>query len=176
MDAAYKDWRRHLTADHAGALKNLGKDRPWMDLGRVGIWGFSWGGYTTLACLLDEPEVYRAGVSSSPGYDPYSSFLYEPYLAGVPDAHNKAAYDDALMIGDVGKLQGRLMIVAGTNDVGVWHDVVKMSNALIEARKDHELVMMPGQGHGYGSLHETYYIDKLVGHFERHVMGGRAAG
>src|SRR5690606_2685707 len=47
-DVVYRDWRRHVTADHAAALRNLAKDRPWMDMDRVGIWGHSWGGYYTI--------------------------------------------------------------------------------------------------------------------------------
>lgn len=171
QDVTLREWRRHVTADHAAALKNLARDRPWMDLGRVGIWGHSWGGYFTFACMVDAPEVYRAGVSSAPGYDPYDLFIYEPYVGGVPGSSTKAAYEDALLFPDAPKLNGMLMIVAGSNDVGVWHSAVKMTNALIEARKDHEMVMLPGQHHGYGALHETYFIDKLVGHFDRHVKG-----
>lgn len=168
-DVTYKEWRRHLTADHAAALRNLAADRPWMDLNRVGMWGHSWGGYSTIANLLDNPDLYKAGIASAPGIDPYDSFIYEPYLGGAPAAHNKTAYDDALLYTDATKLQGELMIVAGTNDVFVWHNAIKMSNALIEAGRQHDFVALPGQHHGYSTPHESYFIARLVEFFARHL-------
>lgn len=168
-DVVFKEWHRHVTGDHATALKELARNRPWMDLRRVGIWGHSWGGYFTVACMLDAPEIYRAGVSSAPGFDPYDLFIYEPYLGGKPGGHNKASYQDALLYKEAARLQGQLLIVAGSDDVGVWQSSVKMTNALIEAGKDHELVMLPEQHHSFASLHERYVIEKMVKHFNRFV-------
>lgn len=167
QDATYKEWRRHVTADHAAGIRNLAKDRPWMDLDRVGIWGHSWGGYFTVANMFDNPELYRAGVCSAPGFDPYDAFIYEPYLGGVPSADNRAAYEDANLLNDAARLQGELMMAAGTNDMGVWQSAVRMTDALIRAGRRHELVPLPGQHHGYASAYETYFIEKLLGHFER---------
>jgi dipeptidyl aminopeptidase/acylaminoacyl peptidase len=168
-DVVFKEWRRHVTADHATALKGLAQDRPWMDLRRVGIWGHSWGGYFTFACMVDAPDLYRAGVSSAPSYDPYDAFIYEPYLGGKPAAHNKAAYEDARLYRDAPGLKGKLLILAGSDDVSVWHSAAKMTNTLIEAGKDHEFVMLPGQHHAFATLHERYVIDKIVKHFNRYV-------
>jgi len=173
-DVTFKEWRRHVTADHAAALKGLARDRSWMDLDRVGIWGHSWGGYFTFACMIDAPEIYRAGVSSAPGYDPYELFIYEPYLGGVPAAHNKAAYEDAVLFREAPRLQGKLLILAGSDDVGVWQGAVKMTHALIEARKEHEFVMLPEQHHSFATSHERYAIDKMVKHFNRYVRDAAA--
>jgi dipeptidyl aminopeptidase/acylaminoacyl peptidase len=167
IDVTYKEWRRHVTADHAAVIRNLAKDRPWMDLDRVGIFGHSWGGYFTFANMVDTPDLYRAGVCSSPGFDPYDAFIYEPYLGGVPAGHNRAAYEDAFLPNDAGKLQGDLMIVAGTNDMSVWQGSVRMTDALIKAGRPHEFVVLPNQHHLYGDVHDYYYFDKLVGFFER---------
>ena len=180
-DVVYKEWRRNVTADHAAALRNLAKERPWMDVERVGVYGHSWGGYFTFACLVDAPELYRAGFSSAPGYDPYDMFIYEPYLGGPPNASNKSAYDDALLYTDAPKLRGKLMIAAGSNDLVVWSNAVKMSRALIDAGKDHELVMLPEEGHGFGTNADRYWIQKMVGFFERSLQsaappGGREPG
>jgi dipeptidyl aminopeptidase/acylaminoacyl peptidase len=169
QDAVFKDWRRHVTADHAAALRGLAKERPWMDLRRVGIWGHSWGGYFTFACMIDEPDLYRAGVSSAPSYDPYDGFIYEPYLDGIPRAENRGAYEDALLYREAPRLKGKLQIIAGSDDVSVWHSGVKMSNALIEAGKDHDFVMLPEQHHAFAPLHERYAIDKMIRHFDRYV-------
>lgn len=169
QDVVFKEWRRHVTADHAAALRALAKERPWMDLRRVGIWGHSWGGYFAFACMIDEPDLYRAGVSSAPGYDPYDAFIYEPYLDGIPSAQNRDAYEAALLYREAPRLKGRLQIIAGSDDVSVWHSSVKMSNALIEAGIDHEFVMLPEQHHAFSTLHERYAIDKMIGHFARYI-------
>lgn len=172
QDEVYGNWRYSVTADHAAALRNAAATRPWMDLDRVGIWGHSWGGYFTVANMLDNPELYRAGVASAPGFDPYSAFIYEPYLGGVPSPRTKAAYDEALLYTDAHKLEGALMIIAGMNDIGVWHSAVNMTNALIEAGKAHELVVMPEQFHGYATAHENMAMKKMFEHFERYLQRG----
>jgi dipeptidyl aminopeptidase/acylaminoacyl peptidase len=169
QDVSYKEWRRHVGKDHACALRTLASERPWMDLSRVGIWGHSWGGYHTVACMLDHPDVYRAGVASAPGVDPYNYFIYEPYLGGVPNAGNAAAYRDAALLADVPGLKGALMVVAGSSDVGPWQDAFKLANTLIKAGVDHEFVLLPDEIHGYGAKHEAYFIHKLVKHFNLHL-------
>jgi dipeptidyl aminopeptidase/acylaminoacyl peptidase len=140
-----------------------------MDLDRVGMWGHSWGGYYTFANMIDTPELYRAGVCSAPGFDPYDAFIYEPYLGGVPAAHNRDAYEDAYLIKDAGRLKGDLMIVAGTNDMSVWQSAVHMTDALIKAGKQHEFVVLPAQHHMYAPAYDNYFLEKLTGFFERTV-------
>ncbi|NIJ38796.1 dipeptidyl aminopeptidase/acylaminoacyl peptidase [Sphingopyxis panaciterrae] len=174
-DAVYQDWRRHVTADHAAALRNLAKDRPWMDMDRVGIWGHSWGGYYTIANLLDAPDLYKAGVASAPGLDCYSVFLSEPYLGGVPGEQTKSAYDDADVITEASRLKGELMLAAGTNDVAMWHDAVKMSDALIKSGKQHEFVILPEQYHAYGKISKQYLTEKIVRFFAANLQAATSA-
>jgi dipeptidyl-peptidase-4 len=173
-DAVHKDWRRHVTADHAAAIRNLAKDRLWMDLGRVGMWGHSWGGYYTFANLIDNADLYRAGVCSAPACDADSCYLYEAYLGGVPSVENHLAYADGNLIPDVDKLTGEVLLVAGTNDMLVWHSAVRMSEALICAGHPHELVTLPSQHHAYDSVHEAYFINKLVAFFDRTLQPRKA--
>lgn len=169
QDTSYKEWRRHVGNDHASAIRALGADRPWMDLDRVGIWGHSWGGYHTLACMLDHPEVYKVGVSSAPGYDAYDYFIYEPYFGGPPNPDNISAYEDSSLFKDVHSLKGHLMIVAGSSDICPWQNAMKMTNALIRAGISHEFVALPDEVHGYGAKHEAYFIGKLADHFATYL-------
>lgn len=170
-DEVYGNWRRSVTADHAAAISNLAAERPYIDLDRVGIWGHSWGGYFTTACMIDAPHVYKAGVASAPGYNPYDAFIYEPYIGGVPSPDTKAAYEDALLYTDAAKVEGAMMIVAGTNDISVWHSAMVMSHALVRAGVHHDFVPMVDQHHGYDTASENYFIEKLTGHFQRYLMG-----
>ncbi len=170
QDEVYGNWRASVTADHAAVLRNLAARHSFLDLGRVGIWGHSWGGYFTAACMFDAPDLYRAGVASAPGFDPFGMFIYEPYLGGVPGPETMAAYQAAMMYPDAGKLEGALMIAAGMNDLSVWHSAVAMSHALIEARKPHDFVPLPDQHHGYTTAFEAYFVEKLLRHFDTYVM------
>jgi len=172
QDASFKEWRRHVGEDHAGAIRQLAAERPWIDTERVGIWGHSWGGYHTFACLIDHPDVYSAGLASAPGFDPYDYFIHEPYFGGTPGPDNAAAYADALLYCDAPRLTRPLMIVAGSGDIGPWQNAVKMTDALLKAGVDHEFVMLPDETHGYGARQEAYFIGKLVRHFDRSLKPG----
>ena len=170
QDTSFKEWRRHVGNDHAAAIQALAQRHSWIDIERIGLWGHSWGGYHTAACLIDHPEVYRVGVASAPGFEPYDYFIYEPYFGGAPNPDNAAGYKDASLFGDVGRLMpGSLMIVAGSSDICPWQNAMKMTHALIKAGVDHEFVALPDELHGYGSRQEAYFIEKPVRHFDRRL-------
>jgi len=166
-DVVYGDWAGALIADHAAAIKQLAERYPFIDGARVGVTGHSWGGYSSTRLLLDAPEVYKCAVSSAPGYDPYSSVLYECYL-GLPQK-NPAAYQKANPLVLAHKLQGALMIVAGTSDNMVWRDAMNMADALIRAGKNFEFVPLPDQPHGYFSAHDAHFQRKLAAFFKEHL-------
>ena len=167
-DVVYRNWGRHEIADHAAAIRQLAERHAFMDLDRVGVWGHSWGGYFAFDALAKAPDLYRAAVSSAPGFDPYRSLLYEPYL-DMPN-RAKAAYDFASPFRHAPTIKGKLMLVGGTADFATFPEYMKMSHALIEAGVDHEQVVLPEQGHGYSGNGEDYYIRKLVDFFDRNVM------
>jgi dipeptidyl-peptidase 4 len=169
QNVSFKEWRRHVGDDHAAAIKALAKKHSWIDVDRVGLWGHSWGGYHTLACLLDHPDLYRAGVASAPGFEPLDYFIYEPYFGGVPSPQNAAAYRDASLFGDAPNLKRPLMIVAGTSDICPWQNAIRMTNALVKSGVQHELVVLPDETHGYGARQEAYFIAKLLAHFDREL-------
>jgi dipeptidyl aminopeptidase/acylaminoacyl peptidase len=167
-NAIYRDWAGALVADHAGAIKQLAERHDFIDGERVGITGGSWGGYASSRCLIEAPDVYKAAVSQSPGYDPYSSVLYECYL-GMPQK-NPDAYQAANILALAPKLERPLMIACGTADQMCWRDAMQMSEALVRAGKDYEFVAMPDQGHGFDSVHQTFYMRKLAEFFGKHLQ------
>ena len=162
-DAIYRRWANVLADDHAEALKQLAARHSFIDLDRVGITGGSWGGYSSFRCLADRPDVYKAAVISAPGFDPYSSVLYECYLDLPQDNVDGYRFADLYHLAPT--LQGSLMIAGGTSDHATWTDAIKMSEALINAGKLHEFVALPEQYHGYASVHDAYFWRKTVGHF-----------
>ncbi len=168
QDVIYRNWGRNEIADHAGAIRQLGERHAFMDLDRVGIWGHSWGGYYAFAALAQAPDLYRAAVSSAPGFNPYSSLLYEPYL-DLPE-RAREAYDFASPYRLAPQVKGRLMLVGGLADFATFPEFMRMSRALIDAGIDHEQVVLPEEGHGYTGVAEDYFIRKLSAFFARHVM------
>jgi len=167
QDVIYGSWGRNEIPDHAGAIKQLGERHAFMDLDRVGIFGHSWGGYFTFRALAQAPEIYRVGVASAPGFDPWEAFMYEPYL-GMPE-DNKAAYEYASLFAQAPLIKGKLMLGGGTTDHFTFTDVIKMSRTLIDAGVQHDLVVLPGQPHGYFGKSLDYFLEKQTRFFEEHL-------
>lgn len=171
-DTCYGSFYGTMPADHAAAIRNLAAKHSYIDLTRVGITGHSWGGYSTFRCLVDAPDLYKAGVVTAPGFDVYSVVLYECYL-GLPQ-DNPEGYRKADLYPLAAQLKGELMIAGGTSDHATWTDAIKMSEALIRAGKLHQLVPLPEQYHAFDSVHDAY-VDRCVEKFfEQHVKN-RAA-
>jgi dipeptidyl-peptidase 4 len=169
-DVVFKNWAGHLADDHAEAIKQLAETRPYLDLSRgVGVTGGSWGGYTSTRLLADRPDVYGAAVSNAPGYDPYSSLLYECYLGLPQEIGGRAVYDAANTLDRAHAITRPLMIACGTSDHATWTDAIKLSEELIRAGVEHEFVVLPEQYHGYDLTHNRYYYRKLSGFFADHV-------
>ncbi|HVT36937.1 MAG TPA: DPP IV N-terminal domain-containing protein, partial [Nevskiaceae bacterium] len=173
-DACYGSYCGTLAADHAAALRNLAAKYSYIDLGRVGIMGGSWGAYSSFRCLAEHPDIYKAAVPFAPGFDPYSCVLYECYL-GLPQ-DNPAGYRKADPYPLAAQLKGEVMLAGGTSDHATWTDALKMSEALIRAGKLHQFVVLPGQYHGFDSVHDDYFHRCFSAFFEQHVKNRKADG
>lgn len=172
QDVAYGDWADHVVKDHAAAIRQLAATRSYVDLQRVGIFGRSWGGYFSFRLLADAGDLYKAAVSIVPGFDPYGGMLYEPYL-GMPE-QNPAAYESASVFRLAPQVKGSLMMVGGTSDTSTYHDILRMTNALVEAGVHHELVILPNQEHLLGGTPAAYSREAIVRFFDRTLASGEA--
>lgn len=171
LDAVHHNWSVGI-ADHAAAIRQLCARNRWMDSARVGIYGHSWGGYSSTCAIMQAPDVYHAAVSSEPGYDPWHYILSEPYL-GFPQ-QNKSAYEEADLIRQAAKVSRPLMIAMGTRYNLVTSSVMKMVRALIEAGVEHELVVIPEATHHFVGIEEDYFHRKLISFFDRYVRNRHA--
>ncbi len=134
--------------DHAAALRNLAKTRPWLDLDRVGIHGKSWGGYFTLRALLTAPELYKVGVASAAVVDLATTIgsPIVPYMGLPADNTEGYAAADCLSLAD--KLAGDLLITIGTGDHNTpFGQSMRMLKAFNDADKDVEILVLPGDNH-----------------------------
>jgi dipeptidyl-peptidase 4 len=168
QDVVYGNWGRTVVLDHAAALKQLGRRYDFMDLERVGVFGHSWGGYFAFRALAQAPDVYRLAVASAPGFDPWGAIFYEPYL-GLP-AGNRAGYADASLFERAPLVAGELMMAVGTSDTFTLTDTITMSHALIGAGVQHEVVLLPGQGHHFVGASMDYFLERQTRFFEKHLQ------
>ncbi len=142
-------WERVIKHDLAGVtmddqvqvLRALAKELPELDMNRVGIQGWSYGGYMATLALLRYPELFKVGVAGAPVIDwrDYDTHYTERYM-GLPQEQQEA-YDKASLLTWADKLQGSLLLIHGTADDNVYFfHTLKMSDALFRAGKPHDLL------------------------------------
>ena len=151
-----RDWERAIRgnlidvplADQVAVLAALGAQVPQMDLDRVGIFGWSFGGYFSAMAVMQRPDVFHAAVAGAPVADwlDYDTHYTERYM-GLPD-ENAAGYASSSVLTHAPKLTRPLLIVHGTADDNVYltHSI-KMSDALFRAGKHHEFLPLAGLTH-----------------------------
>jgi dipeptidyl-peptidase-4 len=135
-------------ADHVAALQQLAQTRPWMDLDRVGAFGFSGGGFATVRAMLDFPAVYKAGVASCGNHDMRHFQLGCLFVEIYDGADNPAAWARSSNVDIADRLAGKLLLIHGGMDDQVHPDhTLRLADRLIAADKDFELLIVPGAEH-----------------------------
>jgi dipeptidyl-peptidase-4 len=174
-----RDWERAISRkfgsvpldDQVAGLKALGKKFPELDLDRVGIVGWSFGGYMSALAVLRRPDVFHAGVAGAPVVDwlDYDTHYTERYL-GMPDT-DKKAYDEANLLTYANDLKRPLLIVHGTADDNVYfRHSLKLSDALFRAGKDFEILPLSGLTHMVPDPVVTERLwSKIARHFRKHL-------
>ncbi len=140
-----------LELDDQVAGVNYLKSLPYVDAKRIGVWGWSYGGYMTLQALFHYPEIFKAGVAVAPVTDwhLYDTIYTERYMSLPKD--NAAGYHDSSPANFTQNLKGRLMVAHGTGDDNVhFANTALLLNKFIEAEKYPELMIFPGRGHPIG--------------------------
>lgn len=133
--------------DMAAGVKSLWT-RPYVDKNRVGIYGTSYGGYSSALCLLRHPDVFQAASASSAvtSWHHYDTIYTERYM-WIPQ-ENKEGYEAGNAMNFADKLQGRLMIYYGTADNNVHpNNAMQLIQALQKANKSFEVQVGPDAGH-----------------------------
>jgi len=157
-------------ADHVATLAQLAVKRPYMDLDRVGIFGHSFGGYMALRAMLQFPDIYHVAVASAPYVDIAGANFgdAEPYI-GLPQ-ENRQAYQDASNLLLAENLKGRLLLIHGTGDANVpVSHTLKMVDALIEADKPFDLLVLPGRDHRLWRNAHSYVRELRRRYFQEHL-------
>jgi dipeptidyl-peptidase-4 len=131
--------------DQVDGLRAVGKALPEMDMHRVGVTGWSFGGYFTAMATIRRPDVFRAGVAGAPVVDfaDYDTAYTERYL-GLPQT-DALAYRVSNVLTYASGLSRPLLIMHGLTDDNVYFEnTVKLTQALITAGKPYDLLLLPG--------------------------------
>lgn len=135
-------------ADQIEGLQALGERFEEMDLGRVGVYGWSFGGYFSAMAVMRRPDVFDVAVAGAPvcAWEDYDTHYTERFL-DLPEA-NPEGYEASNVLTYAADLSRPLMIIHGTSDDNVYFvHALKMHDALMRADKDHELVVLAGSTH-----------------------------
>ncbi|HEV2104751.1 MAG TPA: prolyl oligopeptidase family serine peptidase, partial [Candidatus Eisenbacteria bacterium] len=137
-----------VLADHVAGLRALCARFPEMDPRRIGVTGWSFGGFYTVVAVTRAPDVYAAGVAGAPVTDwhDYDTFYTERYL-GVPPA-DSAAYARSSALAEAASLSRPLLVIHGTADDNVYFThSLKLADVLDRANRPFDYLPLPGQTH-----------------------------
>jgi len=178
-------WRKSIygsvgvlaSKQQAAALRSLAAGRPWVDLTRVAVWGWSGGGSMTDNLMFRSPDLYKVGmaVAAVPDQALYDSIYQERYM-GLPQ-ENAKGYHDGSPISFAEGLAGKLLIVHGTGDDNVhFQGDQRLINRLVELGKPFDFMEYPNRTHGItegrGTTLHVYTL--LSRYLEEHLPpGGR---
>ena len=141
-------------------------DNGLADPERVGVYGWSYGGYMTLMCLAQASDVFRMGVAGAPvaHWDGYDTHYTERYM-GTPQS-NPDGYEASSVLSHVDSIEGDLLIVHGLIDENVhFRHTARLINALIKARKPYEFLMFPDERHMPRSQADRIYMEERITDF-----------
>lgn len=151
------------TQDQIAAARWL-QQQSWVDAQRIGIWGWSFGGYMTSLCLTVGADVFKLGVAVAPvtNWRFYDSIYTERFLK-TPQL-NPAGYDDNSPVTHAAKLKGKFLLVHGTGDDNVHiQNAIQMQEALIKANKQFQSFYYPNRNHGiYGGVTRLHLYNMMT--------------
>jgi dipeptidyl-peptidase-4 len=136
---------------------------PYVDKDRIGIWGWSFGGYMSALCITAGADYFKTAVAVAPvtNFRYYDNIYTERYL-GLPK-DNASGYDDNSPITYADKLKGNLLLVHGSSDDNVhFQNSMEFVNALIKANKQFEMQVYPNRNHNISGGNTRYHLFKRI--------------
>lgn len=161
--ATYPNLGHLETIDQVAAAKWL-QDQSWVDADRIGIWGWSYGGYLTSLCMTKGEGIFKMGIAVAPvtNWRFYDTIYTERYLK-TPQL-NPDGYDQNSPINFAQDLKGAYFLVHGTGDDNVhYQNSMEMVTALVNANKQFDSFFYPNRNHGiYGGYTRYHLFTKMT--------------
>ena len=161
--STYQELGKLETEDFIDFAKYLGT-WDYVDANRIGIQGWSYGGFMTLLCLTKGADVFNAGISVAPVTNwRYYDTIYTERFMRTPQ-ENESGYDDNSPVNHAEKLEGALLLVHGSGDDNVhYQNSMEMINALVSANKDFDFFVYPDRNHGiYGGNTRLHLFNMMM--------------
>ena len=167
--ALYRRLGAKELADQQDGIAYLLK-QGFVDPARVGIYGWSYGGFMTLYSMLNSPDTFRAGIAGAPVTDwhNYDTIYTERYL-GLP-SENEEGYKASSAVTYADKLKGRLLIAHNIEDDNVlFQNTLQMTNALELADKPFTMILYPQKSHGVSGPARKHLLESTTEFFEKNL-------
>lgn len=166
--AIFEEMGKHELEDQLTGVNYL-KSLPYVDGSRIGIRGWSYGGYMTLYALTHAPDVFKCGAAGAPVTDWkfYDSIYTERYMR--TPGENPEGYQRSSPLAAAENLKARLLILHGTSDDNVHlQNTIDFLDALIRAGRPYDLYLQPGQKHGFqGAAAQTSRDQRILDFFKQ---------
>ena len=151
-------WRRAIfpslgplsTEEQSAGVQELGRTRPYVDMSRIGIWGWSGGGSNTLNAMFRKPDVYHVGIAVAPKPQPhlYNAWFQEIFMRTIEE--NPEGYRQSAPINFAKGLKGNLLIIHGTGETNTHLEITEgLVDRLIELGKQFDYMTYPNRNHGF---------------------------
>jgi dipeptidyl-peptidase-4 len=176
-DTYYGDMGDNTLPDQVAGMTELSHRYTWIDLERAGIYGHSGGGFAAAAAMLRYPDFFKVGISESGNHDQtgYTDDWGEKFqglLQRRPDGTSN--YDSQANQNLAANLKGHLLLAHGTLDENVPPNLtLLLAEALINANKNFDLIMLPNQHHEYTGRALTWMTRQRWDYFVRYLLGAQ---
>ncbi len=181
-DVGYPEFTQVGIDDHIAAIRELAGRHPEMDLERVGIYGWSWGGTFAAQAILSRPQFYEVAVSGAGLYDYAATFTGDELFIGPPvyadgtryrgkPDETPANWNKLDVTRLASQLTGHLLIIyAEMDENALPNQAFRMVDALTRANKPYDLIYLPNRTHG-GGANDGYTIKRTWDYFVEHLLG-----
>lgn len=146
------------------------KSLPYVDASRIGVHGWSYGGFMTTSLMTRHPDVYKVGVAGGPVIDwSYYEVMYGERYMDRPE-ENKQGYEANNLLNHVDKLKGRLLMIHGAqDDVVVWQHSIMYQKKAVDKGVQLDYYVYPGHMHNVLGKDRAHLMEKVCSYFIEHL-------
>ena len=164
---------KYEVEDQIAAAKQLGA-LSYIDASRIGIWGWSYGGFMSSNCLFKGNEVFNMAIAVAPvsSWRFYDTIYTERYMTTPQE--NESGYDENSPLNHVDKLKGDFLLVHGSSDDNVHlQNTMRLAEALIQADKQFDWAVYPDKNHGIYGGNTRLHLYKKMTNFIHETLGDK---
>ena len=164
---------KYEVEDQIAAAKKLG-ELPFIDASRIGIWGWSYGGFMSSNCLFKGNDVFKMAIAVAPvtSWRFYDTIYTERYMSTPQE--NPSGYDDNSPLSHIDKLKGDFLLVHGSADDNVHlQNAMRLAEALIQADKPFDWAVYPDDNHGIYGGNTRLHLYKKMTRFIHEKLGDK---